>query len=618
MHKFISSLLLIAYLPGLYANSQDQNISAQTKQDLELLQSFNQFSKQSSGGNIIFVGGGIVGCAFSSIQDAIDSIPFSGNAEIRIATDKTYTENLVIDDQHIELIGGYEDCRSAGLPNSQPGNTKVIVDGNNASLPTLRIGGNILRNTVVIKNIQLKNGSTSAALLGGGLTAFDADTEVLLTNVSISNNSGSGLAILGTVSGTSDTDIVMLETIISSNTANFAGGGIYCADNDASIIMGSDSGLIFNQVTADNGRGGGAFISAGCSFSMYSAGMVSNTSKDDGGGLFVGNGAQVNIIGRQVCNGNVCLGDDIRPVRFNANHGDFDTSGQGNGGAIYITDASTLVDMSQVWIDDNTAFHGGAISVHNGAALSIDRFSKNCWNSSIDDKCNLFEANLASNSSGNGGAIYNNNSQILVNKTYLENNRADFGTAIYTIGLSAVSVVDGSVFNHNGNDGLGGYSDRYVVRATGGSTNLIIHSTFADNHATESVFGISSIGNSSLITKKSIVHDSSTGDVLNGNSGTTSFDCILAHEINSITGSQLFFGDPQFLDRNNGNYHIEAAISPAVDLCIDTAAENDIDTDIRGWDDPTVPNQGNNADATYDAGADETYANDIIFIDGFE
>jgi Chlamydia polymorphic membrane protein (Chlamydia_PMP). len=614
MYRIITLVFLVTYLPWLYASSQDNKISEQVQQDIELLKSIKEFTKQASG-SFITVGGDILGCHFSNIQDAIDSIPFSGSGEIRIATNKTYNENIIIDEINVSLIGGYDDCFDAGLPFG-PDTTQVQVDGSNVALPALRIAGDILRNTISLKNMALKNGTATSSLLGAGLTAFNADAQVALENVTISNNSGSGLAILGLNNGVTNTDIIMTETTISSNTASLVGGGIYCSGSDASIIMASDSGLIFNQVTASNGQGGGAFISGGCTLSMYSAGMVGNLAKDGGGGLYANNGARINLIGRQVCDGSDCLGDNIRPVRFNGNRGDSDLSDQGNGGAILIKGATTLVDMSQVWIDNNSAFHGGAISVHEGATLMIDRFSKTCWNSHIDDKCNLFESNSASPSNGQGGAIYNDNSIVVLNKAYIENNRADFGTAIYAVGESAASIIDGSVFNHNGNDGIT-YQDKYVVRANGGAEFLVLNSTFADNHATESVFGISSLLNSHLTVKRSIIHDSSSGAVLNANTGTTEFECILAHDINSIDGTQLFFGDPEFIDRDNGNYHLNASLSPAVDLCIDTFGSRDIDMEFRGWDDPTVINQDNNPDATYDAGADETYDNDIIFKSGF-
>jgi len=621
MKNIFTLIILVLSIDSISAKTNsDAELNAQILKDLELLHSIKQNQQSRAQGGMLLVGGDTNGCHFDNIQDAIDLASQGGVAEIRIATNKTYTENIIIDDFSITLIGGYISCFNAGLPGplGGPGQNTVDIDGSSAALPALRITGNSQRHTIVLKNLGLKNGIGSGLQTGGGLNAYDANAQVLLDNVFISSNSGGGLAIVGGT--TSNTDIVMVDTVVFSNTSSIVGGGIQCQASDASIVMGANSGITNNSISNPNGKGGGAYIVSGCTFSMYSSGMVGNNAKSDGGGLFVGDGSKVFLIGREVCNGSNCLGDNIRPVRFNANNADSDSSGQGNGGAIYITGASTFVDMSQVWVDDNTAFNGGAISVHEGAALSVDRFAQTCWNSHIDDKCNLFESNFASSTSGFGGAIYNDNSQILVNKTYLENNRADYGTAIYATGGSAASVIDGSIFNHNGNDGSGGYLDRYVIRATAGAEYLVLHSTFADNHATESVFGITSLLNSKLTLNRSIVHDSSTGDVLNANTGTTAFDCVLAHDINSMTatGTQLFFGDPEFIDRNNGNYHINASISSAVDMCASVFGGDDIETELRGWDDPSIPNQGNNVNAIFDAGADETYDNDVIFFNGFE
>jgi len=615
MYKFIA-LLLITYLPPVYANSQDPKISTQTKQDLKLLKSFRNFSKQSSGDSIITVGDDS-GCHFNNIQDAINSISFAGTGVIHVATNRNYSENLVIGDINISIIGGYSDCQDAASNPIEPPLSQISVNGSFNATPTIRITGDIIRSTIRLKNMKLINGSPSGAMFAGGLSAFDANAQVLLENLEIKQNSGAGLAIFGPISGTTNTDIVMLNTDIHSNVnSNTGGGGIYCSGADASIVMGSGSEVTFNQATSSNSKGGGAFVAGGCSFSMYSAEIRGNTANDGGGGIYAVGGARINLVGRQVCDDGECLGDNTHPVRFKANLADLDLSGQGNGGALLVSGSSTLVEMSQVWIDDNTAFHGGAISINDGAQVYIQRFAKNCWNSHIDDKCNLFEANLASSSSGRGGAIYNDNSIALINQSYLENNRADFGTAVYSNDSSAVTVIDGSIFNHNGNGGIT-FQDSSVIQASGGAEYLINHSTIADNNATSSVLSVS-LG-SHLSLKNSIVHDESTGNIMNSNSpGSTEFECLIVHDNDRLDGFGIYVDDPEFIDRDNGDYHLNASLSPAVDLCASNAGGNDIDTDLRGWDDPTVANEDNLTENIFDAGADETYTNYIIFKNGFE
>lgn len=601
-------------------NFNDERINKQVVDDLSLLHSIKQSQISRVQGSFLVVGGEFNGCDFDNIQAAIDSATVSGVSEIRIASNKLYQENLIIDNINIDLVGGYDSCFNAGQTgpgSSGPGNFKVEIDGSGALLPALRITGASQRNTVVLRNLSFVNGTGSGLQTGGGINAYDANTQILMDNVGIDNNTGSGLGILGGPN-TNDTDILMTNTLISNNTAGF-GGGISCSAGNGSIILGSGSGVALNTITNPNGLGGGAYIAFNCTFSMYSAEMVSNSSLNHGGGIFVGSGATAFLIGRKVCDEGVCLGDDENPVFLNGNKADFDLTGGGNGGAIHIENSFSFVAMSQVWIRANSAFNGGAVSLNDNAVMLIDRESKTCWNSGTTNKCNLIELNSTNEALGNGGAIYNNDSQVELRKSYVENNRADFGTAVSTIGNTATTLIYGSVFSGNGNPGVGTFSDEYVIRAAGGAEYIIDYSTFVDNHAAISVFGISNTQNSKLTLRKSIVDDSFTGEVLNDNFGTATFDCVLAHEINSITGTQLFVGDPGFVDRIGKDFHLDPSISEAVDLCVDSGTSSfDVDLDFRGFDDPTVANQGDNPAATYDAGADETYATDIIFENGFE
>ncbi|MEZ5472773.1 MAG: hypothetical protein R3E90_13460 [Marinicella sp.] len=81
------------------------------------------------------------------------------------------------------------------------------------------------------------------------------------------------------------------------------------------------------------------------------------------------------------------------------------------------------------------------------------------------------------------------------------------------------------------------------------------------------------------------------------------------------TATFFTVANPDFIDRSSGNYHL-SAVSPAIDRCANVNSNLGLDIDLEplGWDDP---NQINGAGA-YDAGADETYLNDIIFKDGYE
>ena len=115
-----------------------------------------------------------------------------------------------------------------------------------------------------------------------------------------------------------------------------------------------------------------------------------------------------------------------------------------------------------------------------------------------------------------------------------------------------------------------------------------------------------------------IVHEQGSTAALDSVSAveTTQF-CNIVNALGDMYTPSNVTDDPSFIDRNNNNYHIDARFSPAVDYCLGTLANldnKDTDGDRRSWDDYTVTN----IYGPYDAGADETYDNDIIFKDDLE
>src|SRR5690606_2448539 len=101
------------------------------------------------------------------------------------------------------------------------------------------------------------------------------------------------------------------------------------------------------------------------------------------------------------------------------------------------------------------------------------------------------------------------------------------------------------------------------------------------------------------------------------NSIVTETDCLIVNKLGDINDPRSIEADPEFVDRGNNDYHINAALSPAVDYCDDLLAEHttqDTDQEDRGWDDYLATNNF----GPFDVCADETYANDVIFEDDFE
>jgi len=617
VHNYII-IILITNLSLSYANKNIQITTEPLKQDGRLIDSVNPNNKLQLGG-FVTVGGDPNGCHFNSIQDAIDAAQTGGETEIRIATNKVYSENLVIDDISVSLIGGYVDCIDAGLPFG-PGTDYSAVFGAVDTLPVTRIFGNSERHNIEIQNMKF-TGNGNSGSLGGGIVVSGADARIVIDNARINFNSavtGGGLAVIG-----GNADVELTSTLIDFNTAQVGGGGIYCAGNDASIVIGKQSSVelnnsIFNSLSV----GGGIYVVSGCDITLFSANVSNNNASADGGGIYASGGSEVTMIGYEVCADVHCFGDNVNPVRLNQNNANHNTASDGEGGAIYATGANTVVSMSEVNMQENSAFNGGAISAHSGADFFLQAPSNSCIKrlGSQSRRCNHFESNTASSS---GGAVYNDGALMEISQFTFEKNRANFGIAIYAINDDSYVGVTASNFIRNGDGGEirgdGEFLDFYVVRSADSLIELS-HTTFAENESVDAVFGVSTTPNSHLNVVNSIIYDSLSGPVLHPGAGSSFFKCIVAHESDSFTGNDILVADPQFRDIKIGDFHINAQLSPAVDMCQDFSGNGfiDIDTDIGGFDDPSRPNLDNNPDNRFDAGSDETYDNDIIFEDGFD
>ncbi|VAW38403.1 hypothetical protein MNBD_GAMMA01-1345 [hydrothermal vent metagenome] len=632
MKKHSIILLLILLLPfGIQAiNFEDLDVDVRVKQQIldsfTLRQSIDQFVKDNSNIPVVTVGGDNT-CDYrigsTKIQDAINE---HTTVEIRIATNEVYNENLVINDNSVIIRGRYLNCTDAAN-NIQHASSQSRVHGViGANKPVIKIVGNSQRNTIILDNIYLANGAGETENFpGGGISIYQADAQISLTNVMLNNNHsrlGGGIAIIK-----GNTDIMATGTVLFANSAK-SGGGIYCTGSDVSLTMDDSmrtlpmdeilykpSGITSNNtngITLDNG-GGGIFLTNGCSFINYSgistdntwdyAGIAYNTSLNKGGGVYAIDGSLVTLFGHKVCVlSGECMGNDTEPVNLTNNK----TINTGIGGGAVIGFGAAL-NIYAGKVTGNKALlggHGGGVYLDgNNSTFTTKRLSKACWDQS---NCNYY----ANNTAFGGGAIACTNSPsatMFITNTVFAHNRAVLGTAVST---ACDTSIKGSLMYQNGNYG----EDKFVVRKTNGSLE-IHHTTIADNKSVGAVLGIFG-GETNVIA--SIIHDSSTGPVLDtsNTAATVNIECSILHEDESVTLKPFtIVDDPEFIDRDNHNYHINAQTSPAVDYCYtNTGNYRDMDFEERGWDDTSVTN----LHGPYDIGADETYGNDIIFTNGFE
>ncbi len=557
-------------------------------------------------------------CDFNSIQDAIDS----NIAEIRVANNKVYTEQLQLNSNDISIRGGYLDCIQTLSDNQTSVQSVIDYTGVNSGA-IIEIVDIVQRNSITIENFRLTGSNL------GGILTVSANSEITLKNVLIDNNQrpldtigGAGIAVF-----VGDTDIQLIDSIITNNTAG-TGGGIYCSGSEASFTIDGESGVSINKAlgtnqNSDSGKGGGMFITNGCVVRMYSGtenvnpqtliGISGNQANTDGGGFYVSQGSVVSLSGhRSSPNGGVDFyGDDTKPVNLNDNVSDLLNSGTGSGGGAYITGIDSALVITGGIIANNISSNGGGIVTHMGAIVYATRLQKDCWDLV---RCNFFQNNVAKNN-GKGGAIYSFFfGEMLITNSYFEDNQAGLGTAIFLkdSGSSSDNRVDVSVFNHN-SKASNGLDDKHVISLEQASIE-ISHSTFADNDVQEAVIGLDI--NSGLRLVTSIVHEA-TGLVATAPiNGSIVAGCVMVHDTTNIPLSLV--ADPEFVDRINRDYHLNVDLSPAIDMClgINDSVFKDIDFDERNWDYPGIDNTFGNPMSFSDAGADEVY--DIIFMNGFE
>lgn len=524
-------------------------------------------------------------CDFSSIQSAINATIGNMNApEIFIASNMTYEENLVINGVHMFMEGGYSNCSNArnGVGG---GNRTAIIGSPGSTLPIIRVqgsSGSSFQYFVTIKNIILRDNNL------GGLRTFTSSAIIRLQNMTFTDLGGSALRVQGT--SQASTDVIVENSIFVFNSAT-NGGAIRCAGLNNSIIL-DGSTMAANTAT---GNGGGVYLEQACDFSMSGGGFGNNTTDGNGGAIYAEFGSDVILEQTSLDSNTAVL----------------------NGGAIFAIDGFTTINAEAVRFRNNrsTSGSGGAIAVHNGASFTIKRTAAECADM---DRCNFFDGNEAPYLAG---AIYNDNSNIDISSTYFEENRSNFGTAIYVIGANSTTKIEGSIFNNNGDNGAHGFTDLYVVRAIQEADMTITYSTFADNNAETATLGVSF--NSRLDLFSSIVYDFTSGDVIDREgTGLLNKDCIIVHGIEGFEfdGDFVIARDPVFINPNNRDYHLNAALSPAVDACNNVQGQavfKDIDFQDRGFDDILIINHPM-TNGTFDIGADETQGSDIIFKDGFE
>lgn len=334
-------------------------------------------------------------------------------------------------------------------------------------LPTLWTGGLVLR------------GWASGGALTFKVAVADSDFRHFDT-----------LADGGAISAT-HVELTMSRSRVERNRGR-RGGGLFC--EASGIVLDPYTHFIGNAAhdpLYPEQANGGAMALLECDVTIRSRGIGPMAS--DGSGISEnraeGRGAAIHAAGStlRIAGGDDCGSHADCPlslVRF------FGNQAQGDGGALYLRDDTTLI-ANGVEMSNNTAADGGAIAVRNESTVVIGDLDvagrRGCMNPGF---CQVLSGNHAYGDeagAGLGGAINAIRSQVHLNNTLLRDNLAGFGNAVYVHDHSQLRMVQAVVSQTRTEGKLLG---QLSLVLGGNSESEIRHSTFDSAIADTTVLAV--------------------------------------------------------------------------------------------------------------------------------
>jgi CSLREA domain-containing protein len=336
----------------------------------------------------------------------------------------------------------------------------VLIDGN-AATGASGSGGGVFNfgGTLEMTGVTVSNNTANRA--GGGVEDFgddDADTDVTLTDVTLSGNSistpapgnGGGLHSGGG-------DVVVTGGSVTGNTA-VEGGGLW-----ASGTMTVSGGTLIdgNTATSDDDAafegGGGVFNQAGA-VTIDGATISNNTAlgtAGSGGGAFT-NGDGTLTVSNSTFSGNASLwaggGIEVNGGTVMLTGVDFDQNATGgapgNGGALHVT-AGTVTATGGEVTGNTAASEGGGFWNNAGWTMTVDG--------------TLFSGNEARGAAADngGGALFNNGGTLIVMDATIDDNAATgtsgSGGGVFNGGV--LQITESTVSNNRANRAGGGIED---------------------------------------------------------------------------------------------------------------------------------------------------------------
>ena len=337
------------------------------------------------------------------------------------------------------------------------------------------------------KNSTLENGASINVEQGGKLIITDGDKKYTFSE----NQAANGGAIYAELKNFENAAIEALNvagSTFSKNQATTNGGAIYATfvpqEGNNNIVSSAINSNVFEGNTAQNGGAVYAEVRDGnkvIALDFNANSFYKNVATENGGAISV-----------------VSLGSEKFTTQINNSH--FNENSAKNGGAVYAQ--ITEGNQENILNVANNNFASN-VATENGGAIYAETAGEGKLTATVSN--NTFKENKAAN----GGAVYikNTNSNIgssftTSNNTFSKNTASQNGGAVYAD--NTILVVDNSTFEENSANGLGG----------------AIYAPNSEVLATDTNFLNNSAGNGSAIYAKRMTITAENQDVnISGNNG---------------------------------------------------------------------------------------------------
>ena len=414
-------------------------------------------------------------------------------------TESTFTRTLV--DRNVAALEG------GGLWNQAGSSLRVLdsdITANVASGDGADDGGGGVFNnggtTLIRGSLIESNVADGQAGSGGGIFSVDGEVTVRDSTVAsnVANRAGGGVEVIdgrfvlnnvilggtaaadgniagpaGTaspgnggglhVSGTADTQTIVIGGLVANNVAASEGGGLWNQSGSTLSVLGNAT--IRDNIAlgdaADNG-GGGVFNNGGQVFVQDSI-IVENSATGvagSGGGIFSVNGEVIvsgtdisgNVANRagggvEIIDGRFLMFDSVLGRAGLGNvAGPGDSAAPGNGGGLHVSGTNgTFVAIDQTFVGFNTAANeGGGLWNQAGSTLVVRNGSDIVGNTA--------------GAGGGGGVFSNGGESTVVDSSISRNTTTGNGGGVLAVADSVTEINDSSLFNNSATNG-GGFAN---------------------------------------------------------------------------------------------------------------------------------------------------------------